>query len=681
MSDPTHTPALEELERTVRSLARGSTGIPDSWNSLRQQVDLLKSGLPPLDPEEARRFNAELKALIAVLSGEKPADSSHGPEALTRIGYLIEGTPGHSDAKVRPAFAEALRVHPLSPDLAQTFPDLWAVDANLARRLVVDPFPSNQEIALAWLESPGRLLSQDLSILERCAEPARIGEERKIGAVDLSIAGLDAAAGSHVDLRDAWSPPWREWHAALPGTPAFDWEPAEGPDAVFGALQILEGRRGDPLFLRGAALGWLLNRAAQAPRYEFGGIKRNLPDDLALSIYAGFPDPSEPQRHALLQATARLEIACLQHAALLTAEDTSAKRAVRTWHIARWIHSTTFRSPFVGGDDEALSARLNALLPVQRAPRGDDVLDPALIGDDKSELSLADLTLVSGAVQHYGREGGPRLLPTPAPLLSALRRLANRRLREGERAAEARWARCQTSEDVHNSLGWEGSHLAPPLVARWLLSILRAGWLTTIHDAVLDESLELFQQEPARYFWIALALYSEGALLRSPLRERAAQALRQVLTGPENSSIPPASEWLGIAGPLHLGAGVLDQLEDDEVPRLITLARQARPDWRYRALEGLAESAERLQRDETWRLALDGLLEFLPQTEIDPQERIRAALVAVRRILARPPSHPDRGAYLERLGALAARPPFDQVVALRRDLRRGLSSLAGPRQP
>ncbi|HVG59968.1 MAG TPA: hypothetical protein VNA24_15535, partial [Hyalangium sp.] len=544
---------------------------------------------------------------------------------------------------------------------------------------------SYQQLALTWLKSPGRLLVQDLSVLK--ALPSLLRKE------DLEAAAGPVLypGGPKVQVPAFWF----ELHAAIPGRILSDWQHPEGffeEDEQFidEALKVLKGRPGDPVFMRGAALTWLLDRAAAEPVYEQDGLERDLQVDLPSAILAGFPEGNSIAEHAQLRAAARLEAVCLLHGARLTAGDSSPQAVVRSWNFARWIQSCSFRSPFFGGDAEALTARLRALLPEDLAsiPHRDDVLDPRRFGWGEQGLDLAEMALVTAAAQHYLPEDIPKLVPTPLPLVHALRRIAWRKLRPSETEAEQCLARShdqaagspeeKKSQTPGNVLGWSAPHIAPPLVARWVMTDQRLGWMHEAPAEIIQECLDLFAQSPSRHAWVAFALYAEGAKLEEPLRQRAVEVWRNVV-----AQVTPADdgtqkeELLEHASLTHMAAGVLAGLSDEEVLRAIELASAASPEWRHRSWEGLADAAERLGREGPWRMAMDRLLKMASEAQIDTQERLKAALLALRRVSARSPDHPDRPPYLHKLAALVARPPFSQSVAFRRELRRlGVGSAA-----
>ena len=685
---------LEDLERRASKVSSAASGRDALWEKLLQDLELPQQGSPPLqfqppllDPDAARHSSAELRQLIFAFRDETgvPPQSSASAAEETRAGYAIEGSRGTGETRVLPAFAEALARRESPRNLRDTFPDLWAVDAALWRELGA-PKASHAALARSWLTSPGRRLTQELSVLRTVAD------RKLLGASDFSWQGLCLAAGP-LPGESAWREPglarWRELHAAIPGAVLEQWSPSSEND-VSGVLRILEGRRGDPVCLRGAALAWLLNRAATEPLYELDGLQRDLREDLLPALVSAFPAPKD-ERYGELRAAARLETVALQHAARLVSGLSDEQALARAWSLARWIQSCAFRSPFFGGDEEALAARLRALLPEESSKvsvRG-DVLDPARIRDDDQGLAIEDLALVAGAIEHYvSRADAPRhvLLPTPPPLVRALRSVAGRRVRQQEWEAEELLARGEEMDEASalvppqptpdggepsmplsrrrpgNALGWKGHHVAPPLAARWLMTYHNISWLAETPD-VWEESLRCFEQHPMRYRWLASALYGEREALSEPLRKRAASAWRYVRQTPAR----------GLSGnealPL-MAAAVLDRLSAEEERELVAMTEELAPDLRHYVLEALALAAERYSRPELWREALEALLGMLGDEHLETPERTRAALLVLRRVSALPSARLERALYLQRITALVALPPFSLSVGLRRELRK-----------
>lgn len=685
MSPTSSNPILDDLEHRARELAEQAPGDESAWAELLKGLDSLPGEAPLLDPDAARTSGAELRYLVAALRQQSAPEVPFSPEAPARAGYAIEGEPGSQGARVFPFFAVAL-AHTATPlkSLAWRFHDLWAVDLGVMMELLRGA-ATHRQLALNWLKSPGRLLVQDLSLLKELPGQLRVKE------LETAAGPVLHPGGPRVQVPAFWF----ELHAAIPGRVLGDWrhpesffEPQE--ESVTGALKILEGRPGDPIFMRGAALAWLLDKAAQEPVYEQDGLERDVRVDLPPAVLAGFPAESAAAPHAQLRAAVRMESVCLLHGARLTAGDTSPLAVARAWNFARWVQSCSFRSPFFGGDEEALTARLRALLPedFSSIPRWDDVLDPRRFGDGEQGLDLAELALVAGVTHHYRPSGTPKLLPTPLPLVHALHRVARRKLRPGEIEAEQCLARHrgevadtaseQSSPRPSNVLGWDAPHLAPPLLARWVMTDQRIGWMQEAPAEVVEECLDLFLRMPSRHAWVAFALYAEGSKLPSPLRQRAADVWKSILAQPDSGEEGALKkELLGHAVLTHMAAGVLEGLSDAEALQAVELASAASPEWRHRPLEGLAEAAERLGRDGPWRAAVDRLLEMAGEARLETQERLKAALLAMRRVSAKAPDHPDRPPYLRKLAALVAQPPFSQSVAFRRELRRlGVGSSA-----
>lgn len=683
---------LEEHERRVFELVASGAHPGDiRWDELlralepRPQGDYPFPGPPPLDPDEARLSSEELRQLVWAFRPSAPTPALPAPPTEeARAGYVIEGARGAEAARVRPAFAEALAQHAASATLREQFPDLWAVDLALWRALG-QPQQSPASLARSWLASPGRRLVQELAVFKRAPTPT------PLGASDFSWQGLCSAAGPLPD-EPAWNEPglepWRELHAAVPGTALSRWRPAFKAK-VSDVLRILEGRRGAPVFLRGAALVWLLNRAATEPFYELDGLRRDLRTDLPPALVSAFPEPGAPG-FAELRSAARLETVALQNAARLVASSPEHHTLPRTWSLARWLQSCAFRSPFVGGDEEALAARLRVLLPEEPSPTAlqRDVLDPSLLRDDGTGLALEDLALVAGVIEHYepSSEGAhPVLLPTPPPLVHALRRLAQRPLRPLEHEAEELMARIHEGEEAvshlaspdspvpvteprvsaareGNALGWKGPHIAPPLAARWLMTLRNIPWLADA-STVWEESLKRFEHEPARHVWMAFALYREHEALPEALRQQAATSWRRVRKA--------TGGRLGEEGALALMAiAVLQHLQETEHHELIALAQPSRPDFRHYVLEALALAGERHQLFSIWSEALEALLEMMAAQHLKEEDRVRAALLALRRASALASTRTERAVYLGRLAAALAQPPFNQYVDLRRELRR-----------
>lgn len=652
--------ALDDLEASA--LAALSAGPGGSWEQLRSALAQaegrgdLTGGPPPIDPSESRRSTRELRVLVEALEG----GAHHLPEQ-TRAGYSIKppaGAVGPADrSAVEPAFAAALGG---TVALRVAFHDLWAIDAPLWENLGSS---DARGLAYLWLESPGRRLVQDVGAL------AAMPREEPLGASDLSLDRIYAAAGvsdapaGGAELV-AWLsrlPPhfqrWRERSAAIPGQPQGAWAPYDG--RVARAFRQLE--QASSIGIRGAALRWLLERAAREPFYEVDGLRRDLREDLpvrlasALDAWLG-ADPAAA-------IASELEALALQHAARITAGDDRPGVTLRAWGVARWLHSCLSRSPFFGGDDkEVLAANLRAVLhqaPTQ--PRdGADALDPARFSAAGDGLDPAEIAFLGGVIGHYRRGwgSGQVLLPTPLPLVRALRRLAGRKVRSGEESAEEALAAGR------DALGWGAPHVAPPLAARWIMTDLRIAWLEHLDEGAQLDALARLDRDPARFDWTAWAVHREGPALGPAARARALGAVRRFLG---DGALP--GEMVGA-----MAAGLLSDLSDDEAISAAERASTAAAAWRPFVLDALAAAAELSIRIPVWEGAMERLLGVMMDVDLDDKVRLNAALFALRRTSGSRLA--GRAEMLGRVAQAALGPPFSEHGGLRRELRR--LGLSGP---
>ncbi|KYF79632.1 hypothetical protein BE20_44410 [Sorangium cellulosum] len=634
------------LEARLLGLLRddgGASGIAELLVTIAQaeQDPQLYPQPPPIDPSEGRRSSAELRRLLQALQCAPPEP----PPSRPRAGYTLEGAPD-GEARALPAFAGALGS---GGSLRKSFPDLWALDAALWNRL---DSADVRELARLWLESPGRRLVQDLRVLT--SMPA--GEP--LGATDLSFARLEAAAGWRPTPGKAASPldehrGYRELHLAVPGAHLEDWEPepSDKAEQVLRALHLLED--GSPLGLRGAALAWLLNSAADDPFYTVNGIRRDLRDDLPIRLSTALPAwvGDDPRTTVPRQ----LEVLMLQHAARIIAAGPAGDAAPRGWALARWLQGCLRRSPFFGADEEVLAAHLRARLPAAPLPVPDaaDALHPARFPLDGAGLNVAEIALMAGVLAHYQRPHDHTLLPTPVPLVHALQQIARRPIRPAEEDADAALIA------GHNALGWpEDYSIAPPLAARRLMTDLRIGWLAQIGEAAQSESIERFAKDPVRHGWLAFAVHREGQHLGPGARTLAIDVFRAL-----SSACRAEAYVLGT-----FGTGLLEGLSESETDVIVSLAMNAEPLWRPFVIDALAGAAERIERGATWARAIEHLLALMEDGLLDEKVRLNAALFALRRASASKIA--GRDALLARIAAVATAPPFNDHLGLRREIRR-----------
>jgi hypothetical protein len=647
---------------------------------------------PRPQPDSARRSSAEL-AWLAAAFGLAPGPQAQPEDGRSRAGYMLAGDPEGQDARVEPGLSAALALAASAQELDPTwtrrlcerFSDLPAVDMELWRALQAARVRP-RELARIWLQSPGRRLVRDLEFIKY------LGTGQPHGATRTDLDSLRRAAGvagmPH-DLHDlrAWldsePPRWRDLHCAVPGLLMRTWEPRDRK--VSTALRRLD--RPSPYSLRGAALAWLLSRAAGDPFYEIDGIRRDLRDDLPVRLAAALSDDSSPAP----ALSAELETALLQHAARIAERacpDLDDSGAICTaWSLSRWMYSCLTRSPFYGADEDSLAVRLRALLGKDAPRPGRDPLHPARIGP--AGIDIADITLLAGIMSHYGGPG-PYLDPMPLPLVHALRRMAGRSVREAEARAEADWlaqpsqafeAQPQALATPGNALGWHSSHVAPPWVARRLLTDKRIAWMARQDSPtpMVRECLDALNARPDRFSWLGFAFYAEGHELPAALQARAAATWRDLAGAADSAgdAFMPAQALAAMA------VGLLGQLDPAEHSLALDISTRAPEDWRPFLLDAHAEAALRAVRasaDEQDRdatrapmeaalcRALERLLDAVENPACSTHERLNSALMVLRRASAWPSERARP--YLQRLAATTDAPPFRDHRGLQREIRR-----------
>ena len=606
-------------------------------DALRRLLEELRGAAPPApSPEAGRSSTAELRALLQAGAGLpwQPAEGARG-------GYLVTRPEDGDTPVVRPAFAEALAASLAGRELRRLFPDLWAID--LAVWEALDDAPSR--IAALWLESPGRRLLQDLRVLPALPSTAPLGATcRSIDRIERAAGVEDAPAPSDRSAFQGWArarpAAWRALHLSTPGWPMALWAPAS--DDVPGALEALFlAEEGSPASACGAALGWLLHRLRDRPIYEIGDIARDLRDDLPARLAEAF----DAQTRTAARAPAALEQVTLQHAARLTPKDNVPGRVFRAWCVARWIAACTWRSPFFGGDEPTLVARLQALLP-RVLPDSRDALDPVGLGEDG--LDVREVALVSGALSFPARAGGVVVVP-PSPLARKLREIAARAdLRPAETQAEDQLSRGQ------NELGWTAPHVAPPLAARFWLTDRQIRWLASIPVGAQIQAIELAARHPERFGWMGLALMEEGAALAPAARTIALEAWR--------------AQRFATVSKVHercaFGIGLCDGLDTASVRDLFDLCSKAEGTWPAFLLDAAAKSTS---SPATWEQAIRRLLDLAEQKDKADTLRLNAALFVAWRTTGRKGVPQD---ISDRLTALSGQPPFVRHAGLARELRR-----------
>jgi len=592
-----------------------------------------------------------------------------------RAGYRMVSKPGE-DVHIEPEFACALAADLAKPDLCRLFDHLWGVDYALWKKLNTH---SSAELAEHWQRSLGRRLVHDQNFLK---------DLRPGSGVEIDLKDLWAASGAETPLErgdkdnnnnSKGQSGWLDLHASLPGEAMSHWVPKRGPDDAATAFARLE--RGSPHSLRGAAIGWLLNRAVDRRRIDLAGVRQDLREILPARLALALQDETDPRTQEHFTArledetdpgtqehfaprqehfAARLEEATLRHAAWIMEREQPNKpgRIRRAWHVARWMHGCLIRSPITASDEERLHAELVALLPPENPPlkADDDPLHPArFVGKDG--LRIEDVALVSGVWVHHGRQGR-HLTPTPTPLVHALRRLAERCLRTGERDAEASFARAHSNE-----LGWTAPHFAPPWLARWLLTEWHLPWLTRVGDRVVSECLETLETlaEDPRFEWLAYVWRSEGHELSEAHRDRALHAWRSLVRSPKVSPQAVAS----------MATGLLRELDACDRQNALGHLENAAAEWRPFLWDAWVEAALRQGHNLTAlaEQGLGGLAKLTKDRNLDRQARLNAALFLLRRAAALR-GHDLGAKALEQLQQISTQPPFSDHQGLQRELRR-----------
>ena len=639
--------ALDALETQVLALLRGD-GHGLAAPKIRARIDHeegteLHREPAPIDPSEGRHSTAELHRLLDMLAGAMPEP----PQARTRAGYALSRKAFRpNEPGVYPAFVAALG----SQNLRTMFPDLWAVDALLWDKLET---ASPKELAMLWLESPGRRLVQDLRVIDVMPDGSRLG------ATDFSPARIDAAVGleritKHEDLPKELRA-HHELYQAVAGHEYLDfWQPKPEPtqhaEQIVRALELLE--TGSPLGLRGAALRWLLDEAVKNPFYEVDGAHRDVREDLTLrlgtALRTWLAAPNE-------NASQRLETLALQHAARFVEGDTSDLATKRAWAITRWLQGCLRRSPFYGGDDEeVLAALLEARLSkTPTVPEGADVLHPARFSVDERGLNVAEISFVAAVIVHYEQPRDRQLLPTPMPIVQALRQLANRGVTDAENNAErARLA-------GRNALGWpKDDPIAVPLAARRLMTEVRTGWLGHVSEEAQIDTLERFRKDHDQFKWVAFAVHREGELLKPEARKKAVEVFREL--APQK---PLKARVIAT-----FASGILKDLHDDDSAQLMLLAHESNINWRPFVLDALANAAFQNNRAELFHRCLEELCNLMADENQTPKTRLNAALFAVQRIA--PTKAPQREALQKRIAEIVATRSFPEHPELRSTVRR-----------
>jgi hypothetical protein len=501
--------------------------------------------------------------------------------------------------------------------------DAWAAQAE-----------SGPERAKRWLESPARRLMNDLRTLV-----ALRGDAPADWPMGAMIAG-----GSRVEACFAG----QALQAPPTGKALEKWLPqGENPTAV--ALFHLDWP--DPPSLRGAAIAYLLDRAATRPIWQTPGptpVGRDLRDDLAPALaMAWAPERTDRGRQSAL---IQVESALFLHADLIADQiGVPADGVIKRWELARWLQRTVDASPFWRIDPAVLAIRLHELLP--SAVRLVHPQSPSGV----ARAGIEETFMVMGAAAGT-RSNRPI---APVPLLDRLRELA-RRTAQAEPPATMFSAHNQHSGEAgpnnpSDPLGWNEltSLLSPPWIARFLLTMrLSASWLKEAPPEVQQKSLELLAHSPDRWSFVARAWHDEGPHL-SP---------ETVGVGRKGLPALQGTPWaFGL-----VAAGVASSLSAEELATTFALIERD-PNWAPVVLAGLA-------RADTSRIpALQALLCLAEDPKITEGARLNALMRSLTVLDKTSPSERSSQEYrtfLDRVRRLGTTRPFQANLQVQQVLQR-----------
>jgi hypothetical protein len=598
---------------------------------------------PRLDPDDPRASLAELRAL----EGQLPEPPTLDAKAL-RMGWIVDSGEVEQEARAWPMLAKAL--HEGATLASDWLDDLALMDAALADPASQPGRSSSESLVQRWLRSPGRRLVTDLSLLDRLRD-----DEPLAGATELTWGALTSAAGASRGAKGACAE-WRALHTMLPGAAGDpEWAPevkdtANGPDAAE-ALFLLE--QGETAFGRGAALAWLLNRAATAPVVQIAGLRRDVREELPTRLALLLSQDTHQERH--LRTMAELEHISLRHAALIANKRHPDAPIAEIWHVARWIQGIVLRSPFFGGEPEGVSARLRARLPKDPPEVTPQLpaLHPARFAREAAEgLPLGDMGVLIGLIRHLVTTNKlhDRL---PGPLLEWLVKLAGRPCTKPEWAAERAPRRD----------GWPHPHVAPPLLARWILTqIARVPWLGAANEKAQEEAVEALGEMTEEKPWPALSIEREGGALKDSVALLAVKAWREGIG-------KNAPAWAVSS----VGLGLVNRLEPQDWERLLDQICAVAGEWRVKLLPRFIERARALSHEQDRSPLVERAVVALAELTNDSANvgdlvRLEAAARTIEQVRGRAVPGAERALAI--LHAASRRPPLNGQPSLLAALRR-----------
>lgn len=187
------------------------------------------------------------------------------------------------------------------------------------------------------------------------------------------------------------------------------------------------------------------------------------------------PGEREPEREHWLH----LWTVALRHSARLAtphidSDEGSEREDIEVvWALGAWIVRVLAESPFLGADPELLAGRVEPLLQNEDCTaRSADVLWPARFGRSEAQIDLGQLYALSALARVVDRSG------LPETIVSTLLLLSGRATTAAEAAAET------ALRGGRDATGWPAPHVAPPLLALWLLHRGRVDWFRRVNEDV-----------------------------------------------------------------------------------------------------------------------------------------------------------------------------------------------------
>lgn len=535
-------------------------------------------------------------------------------------------------------------VPPLGADAAPVVPDEdggWddrsALDFDLALAVARG---ASDDAESFWARSPAKLLHDHPYAL------AQLGEG------DLSWLCVARSAGALPPQRSEPMPlGWRALYAAGPGNRLRGAPPAsDGVDSDFVTVTL-----GVSAFVCAAALGRLLDLAASSPLYTAAdGKQRDLRDALPVLVARVL----NAHEHRDLDLEVRDASLATERALLgfvlrrITRTGATELDACAVWTIVRWLSVVLVGAPTSLGSMHTITGWIDGLDRDVLPAAHEDALAPMHFTATDEPVSLASFAWMEAIVGHHlrmrtlGRE--PWSCP---PMQRWLREEAARQSTPHERAME------QSLSEGHNACGWEAPHIAPPLVARWVLTRARVPWLDAASVEALDECVALLRETPRRCAWLcSAALHASKDLSMS-----ARNALASVWRDAKTDDIP--AHLLAT-----LAVSLVEVMEAGDLERLREQFRAALPSWMPFVLDALLDASVRSSRTDVGVLAENEMRSWIVREDAETSIRVNASVLLAQRARSLP--WVDGAEFSKWFLTATAKAPLRDNLAVRREIQR-----------